>query len=221
MLSKKISALALLSLLAFAPVAHADPIPLPPQLKTFLMRPEQQKEVTGMMGHQWNEIFPSCTNAKLGTSDVLISEAPTFDKDGAPTSGAWRVVGKVEGCGQVRLLSIYFFFPKNGQMQRVGLLPGDTHADMQLQHDGLMYAFTGMAKLAPKDCRDVKFLDTKYLGSDKTVSNVLTGQANKTWSEEWTLRACGVTGAVPMKFIPDATGTTIVADASKTREIKP
>jgi hypothetical protein len=213
------AAFALLAIFAFAPAAKADPIPLSPELKAFLLRPAEQSTVTGIMRHQWDEIMPSCPEAKLKQSNVLITEAPTFDKSGAPTSGSWRVVGPVEGCGQSRTFNILYLFTKNG-LQKIGLLPGDTRADVTLQRDGLMYAYTGMVKIAPANCKDVKYLDTKFIGQGEKMPNIPAGRDPHAWTEEWTLRACGVTGVVTMTFAPDPTGTTISAAIDKTRRLK-
>jgi hypothetical protein len=41
------------------------------------------------------------------------------------------------------------------------------------------------------------------------------GAVRQPWTEEWTVRLCGVSGAVPMHFVPDATGTTIHSEVLK------
>jgi hypothetical protein len=41
------------------------------------------------------------------------------------------------------------------------------------------------------------------------------GTVRRPWTEEWTVRLCGVSGVVPMPFVPDATGTTIHSEVLK------
>ena len=199
--------------------AKADPIPLSPELKAFLMRPEQQQAVIGMIGRQWRTIFENCPSPKLQGTSVLISTQPKFDSGSTPVSGEWRMVARVEGCGETRILNVEYLFAPDGQMKRLVLLPGTTVANLQLERDALMYATTAMLKLTPKDCKDIKYIDTKFTGFEDTVAT--NGAGGRPWKEEWTLRACGVTGAVTMHFSPDATGTSIHADLNETRPVNP
>ena len=199
--------------------AKADPIPISPELQAFLMRPEQKQAVTGMMGQQWRTIFENCTSAKLQGMNVLITTPPTFDSSGTPVSGEWRMLGRVEGCGETRILNVEYLFTQDGQMKRLALLPGTTSADLRLEHDALLFAAAGMAKLAPKDCKDIKYIDTKFIGFED--SGPTTGAARRPWKEEWTVRACGTTGIVTMHFAPDPTGTGIRAASNETRLANP
>ena len=205
--------------LGLVSAAKADPIPMSPELKAFLMRPEQRQAVIGEMGQQWRTIFENCPSPKLQGMNVLISTLPKLDSDGTPVSGEWRMVGRVEGCGETRILSVEYLFTQDGQMKRLALLPGTTVANLRLQHDALMYAAAGMAKLSPKDCKDIKDIDTKFVGFEDTGPT--SGAGGRPWTEEWTVRACGVTGIVTMHFAPDPTGTTIRASLSETRPVNP
>ena len=199
--------------------AKADPIPMSPELKAFLMRPEQQQAVIGAMGQQWHTIFENCASPKLQGMNVLIVTPPTLDSSGTPVSGEWRMVGRLEGCGETRVLSVEYLFAPDGQMKRLALLPGTTVANLRLQRDALIYAVTGMMKLSPKDCKDIKDIDTKFIGFEDTGPT--NGAGGRPWKEEWTMRACGVTGVVTMHFAPDVTGTTIHAGLNETRPVNP
>ena len=203
------------SLLGFALAAKADPIPMPPELKAFLERPEQKQAVLEIMGQQWRTVVENCTSPKLQTMGVLIGMPPKFDANGVPISGEWLMAGQVAGCGETHVFTVEYLFAPDGQMKRIGLLPGTTHAGPVLQRDALKFAMMGMANLTPKDCKDFKFVDTKFIDYEPT------GVGRRPWSEEWTVRACGVTGVVTMHFTPDPTGTTIVAESNKTRRINP
>ena len=211
----------LLAVLLVGPVValKADPIPMSPELKAFVTRPEQQQAVTGAMGQQWRALFENCPSPKLQGMNVLVGIAPKFDSGGTPVSGEWRMVGRVEGCGETRIFSVEYLFTPDGQMKRLTLLPGTTAADWRLQHDALVYAAGGMAKLAPKDCKDIKYTDTRFVGLGDQAP--ITELGRHPWTEEWTVRACGVTGIVTMHFAPDGTGTNITSKPDETRPVSP
>lgn len=203
----------------FASVAAADPIPMSPELSAFMVRPEQQQAVVGLMGQQWRAAHADCPSPKLLGMNVVITAAPNFDAGGAPVSGQWRTVGRIEGCGATHIFNVEYLFGADGQMKRVALLPGSTLADMRLQRDALMYASMGMAKKAPKDCKDVQYLDTKFVRF--TDENPSANAGRRPWIEDWTVRACGVMGIVIMHFTPDATGTNIMSSLNETRDVTP
>lgn len=203
----------------FVSGATADPIPMSPELRAFMMRPDQQQAVSEIMAKQWRLVDNNCTSPKFLGMNVLVATPPNFDASGAPVSGNWRVLGRIEGCGAIRLFNVEYLFASDGQMKRIGLLPGTTIADFRLQRDALMYAAMGMTKRAPKNCKDIQYQDTKFVGFADEGSNAIPGK--RPWKEEWTVRACGVTGIVTMHFTPDATGTNIMSSPNETREVTP
>lgn len=205
----------------FAVPSKADPIPMPPELHSFLMQPDQQKTVVGTMMQYWQAIMENCPSPKLTQTDLAIIQTPTFDGSGAPTSGAWRIIGHMEGCGASRVFNILQGVGQGGKFVTAGLLPGTTLADPTLQKDAIFYAMMGMSAIAPKGCKDVKITDTKFLQYGPEVPAAMPGRLNKMWDEEWTVRSCGVTGVVPMSFVPDATGTTIRSSVNGTRRVDP
>ncbi|HEU0118494.1 MAG TPA: hypothetical protein VFR09_07655 [Alphaproteobacteria bacterium] len=209
-------ALLIILILGIPLSAKADPIPMSPELKSFMMRPDQRQGVVGMMMHQWDVLVGDCSSKQMKSTNVVIDIAPTFDQSGMPIFGQWRVVSLVEGCDQSRVFNIQYSVPQSGPVQRTGLLPGTTAASMLLQKDALMYAFLSMQKLLPsKDCKDVQYTDTKFIGFGEASPSAMEGREKRSWNEEWTVRACGVTGVVPMHFVPDATGTAIAAEEAK------
>ncbi len=200
-------------------VAHAEFIPMSPELKSFLMSQEEQRGYGGMMVRQWLVLVEGCPKPELKNMNVLVSKLPEFSEDGNPTSGVWRVIGRFEGCGVSRIFNIHYAF-QSGKMVRIALLPGTTLAEPRLQKDGLMYAAMGISGLASKGCTDIQYTDTKFIGFGEESPVAMPGRDKRSWSEEWTVRACGVTGIVPMRFIPDATGTAIISDVTNTRKIE-
>ncbi|MDE2029678.1 MAG: hypothetical protein KGI97_03835 [Alphaproteobacteria bacterium] len=211
----------ILALFVVHPALADAPAPLSPELKAFLARPDQENAYVGMMMRQWQISVPSCPSPQIKNIAVLVDHTPTFDKSGLPVSGQWRVIGYAEGCNESRIFNMYYGFSPDGKMTRIALLPGTTRADLTLQRDSLMYAMMGMAKLTPKGCKDIHFTDTKFIGYGKANPQAMSGREKRSWTEKWTIRTCGVTGVVSMRFVPDATGTTILTDASKTRQISP
>jgi hypothetical protein len=202
--------------------AKAQLTPMSPELKAFLMRPDQQQVTISMMGQQWRALVGECQSPKVTAMNVLIDKPPTINQAGVPTSGEWRMVGHIEGCGATHIFSLLYFFAKDGQMKTLALLPGTTIADVRLQHDALMYAAAGMANLMPsKDCKDIKYTDTKFVGFGEANPQSIPGRVNRAWTEEWTVKTCGVAGIVTMHFTPDATGTNITSEPNKTRRISP
>jgi len=200
----------------FCVPAQAQPISLSPELKAFLGRPEEQQAVVNMMARQWHQIVENCPSPTFQKGGMVSTAIPpTFDSSGTPISGRWRVVDRAEGCGESRTLSMEYYFATDGQMRRTGTLPGTTIADLSLQRDALRYATLGMVKLISSDCKDVMYTDTKFIGF---VDAAPVG-GRRPWTEEWTVRACGVTGIVTMHFTPDATGTGIRTSPNETRQV--
>lgn len=214
-------ALLFLAFLAACHSAEAQLIPLPPELKAFLMRPEQQQGFIGSMARQWHTIIPNCASPQVKSTNVFIDSSPTFDQAGVPTSGAWHVASQVEGCGEIRTITVFYFFAKDGEMKRITGLPGTTIADSTLQRDALPYAIMSMAGIAPKNCNSTLFTNTRFVGFEQTSPQATPGPIKRAWTEEWTVWSCGVTGIVAVHFTPDATGTGITSIMNETRRVNP
>jgi hypothetical protein len=206
-----LSGVGLLLSLVVAGAVAADPIPMPPELAKFLSSPDEGRMIGANALRDWNLVVPGCGNPRLKSTNVVVQVQPEFDAAGKPTSGKWQVLAHLEGCGQSRQLNLFYAFASNGQMVRVSGLPGTTRADLVLQKDGLTYAAIGMGKLVPSTCKDFK--DFKYLDTAFEAPG-----PSRSWTEKWTVRACGVDGIVRMQFAPkpDATGTSISVNLNET-----
>ena len=191
-----------------------QPIPMSPELAKFMSTPEEAQMVHSYGLHDWQEIVPSCATPRLADAQVVVHEAPKFDASGRPVSGRWQVISHVQGCGETRIFNLMYIVGPNG-LTRLGTLPGTTIADPWLQKDGLMYAQMAMAQLTPPGCDEHLFVDTAF----EAFETNLRGPA-RPWSEKWTIRACGVEGAVRMHFSPDATGTQITARTAETVRLR-
>ena len=216
-----LSGVALAIALLAGTVARAQPeqIPMSPELKAYLTRPDQQQLYNGNIAQQWRIAVENCPSPQMRSLNVLVGVPPKFNASGNPVSGEWRVVSRVEGCGASRILSVAYTVGTDGKIHIFGLLPGTTAASPLLQRDALLYARMGMAGLASKDCKDITYSDTKFIDFVGAASSGASGR--RPWIEEWTVRSCGVTGVVTVHFTPDATGTTISTNLSETRKIGP
>jgi hypothetical protein len=215
--------IALFMLWATGPVMAADPppIPIPPELRAFLTEPHEQDVVKGQALRDWNNIVANCGAPTLEGANVVIGVLPAFDKAGKPVSGNWRVVTRLAGCGQTRTFNLLYAFGKNGQILRIGMLPGSSAADPILQRDALVYANLAMGRLAPPNCKEFKYLDTAFEAFGAPGTNVPPGREARSWTEKWTVSACGVTGLVKLYFTPDAAGTAISTKLDETIKVTP
>jgi len=189
--------------------------PMSPELKAFVMRPEQQKAINDSNAKEWLKQVPNCLELKGKHRNVLIDQEPSFDAAGNPLSGQWRVLTWIEGCGEERIISLQYWFPPNGKLSTTLLLPGTTIASLTLQRDAIFYAKLGMAAIAPKDCKENPIINTQFKSWDSEALPEAKGAVRRPWTEEWTVRLCGVSGVVPIHFVPDAKGTTIHSEVLK------
>lgn len=208
----------LFSILCFLSSAAAQTTaltPMSPELKAFLTRPEQQKAINESSAKAWFQLVPNCSEPKMKQRNVLIDQEPAFDAAGNPLSGQWRVLTWIDGCGEERIINLQFWFLRDGKLTTTLLLPGTSIANLTLQRDAIFYAMMGMATIAPKDCKEHPVIDTRFKSWDSGELPQAKGAVRRPWTEEWTVRLCGVTGVVPMHFVPDAKGTTIHSEVLK------
>jgi hypothetical protein len=157
-------------------------------------------------------VLRKCPGLVSNGSTMTVLEPMSFDSDGAPETGAWRVQVPVSGCGNDTTLNFFFSAKPGKNIHRTVALPGDTRADPALQRDAVMYAVVG-ANLVVKDCDDLEITNTKFDGfglSKQPTSDRGADERSRPWRETWTLAGCGHRVDVPMQFAPDATGTQII-----------
>ncbi len=148
-----------------------------------------------------------CSSARFELKDtVAIYARPSFDNSGAITGGAWKQVVSEEGCSARRTLNVLVWVKEPRAIAMMPLLPGTTHANPQLQKDGMQYAVM-QAGGPEKDCATGYVADTEFLEREAAPQ----GARSSPWREAWTLASCTKRTRVVMRFIPDSTGTQIVA----------
>jgi len=166
-------------------------------------------------------VLPPRSDLSSPDSTVTIAKDVTFAKNGQPRSGAWWSRSPVSGCGIDTVINIFFSVGERGRIIPVVALPGTTHADLVLQRDALLYAFTGV-KLRMESCPDLTVTNTRFeaygLHGSPPREPATEAEARGPWWETWTVRGCGRAFAVPLEFIPDATGTTINQSPARIRE---
>jgi hypothetical protein len=163
-----------------------------------------------------------CPSARFTIQQQLTLLQPlVLDDQGLITSGAWLQTVRGEGCGSARSLNVLVSVEPPHHVTITPTLPGSTHAGPLLQKDGYeqaarMLPFAPAAKEAPGHCQEDTYVaDTEFLAEDK--GTILPGAKGHAWSESWTFVLCAWKFLVPMRFTPDATGTSITIPLAEIR----
>jgi len=146
----------------------------------------------------------------------------TVDGTGKVTSGALKMIVSEQGCGSQRQLNVMISADAAGKVTASALLPGSTRADALLQKDALRLAGTAMTTVPgamDANCKTTYVEDTEFLEEDK--GGPQPGARATPWRESWSFVSCTRRLIVPMHFIPDATGTTIVPGPSQQIKVIP
>jgi hypothetical protein len=182
------------------------------QLNQFLQSELLHDLVNDALQHVPPVVFRKCPGLVSEGSTVTVVNPMSFDADGGPETGAWRMHIPVSGCGNDTSLNIVFSAKPGKYINYTVMLPGDTRADTTLQRDAVMYALAG-AKLVAKDCETIEITNTKFDGFGLTKPpspGPVAAEDSRPWQETWTLDGCGHRLDVPMQFAPDRHGTQII-----------
>jgi hypothetical protein len=156
-----------------------------------------------------SDVFQRCPTLVSNGSTVTVLKPPTFAADGYPTSGAWKQSFRVTGCGNDTSINFYFFGHPDEKITSLIAAPGDTHADPTLQRDTIVHVMIAAGAQA-RDCNAPHLRTTHFDGPlDAQAGAARVQTALSGWRETWTISACGRLLAVPVTFVPDATGTRI------------
>jgi len=176
--------------------------------------PTEQKQVLKVAMQSGVVLNNPCTSANISILNKFTFYKPVaFDSAGHPAAGAWKQSITEKGCGQDRLLNVFFWLDPNHSIRAMPLFPGTTHADPVLQKDAMSQAAMA-AQWPEKDCKTGWMENTEFL---KETGAPLDGVKGKPWDELWTLASCTKKAQVTMHFIPDKTGTTIHASLQETK----
>jgi hypothetical protein len=65
----------------------------------------------------------------------------------------------------------------------------------------------------PSVCADIHAVDTTFKDFGQVVNaDVPAGRDPRSWREDWSFIGCGQPTSVVVRFIPDHTGTSFIAD---------
>jgi len=164
-----------------------------------------------------------CPGAQFSVEkSITFYNLPTLDDMHRVTSGAWKQVVQEQGCESRRQLNVLVAVEAADKMAVIPMLPGSTRADPVLQKDAVRYAVQALASVPggrEANCDSGYVSDTEFLEEEK--AEPLPGSKGRSWRESWTLISCTRKAIVPMRFIPDATGTTISAGPSTQIRVVP
>lgn len=133
------------------------------------------------------------------------------DDKSAPVSGSWKETVPGTACNEKRMYSVQIDVTKKG-LHFTPTFPGTAQGDPELQRDTLKNIEMNLWVISAvkKSCH-AEVLDTQLVGPAATF---LDNGLLSTWKESWEVRSCGKLFTVPVKYIPDAQGTSISVGTS-------
>jgi hypothetical protein len=157
-------------------------------------------------------VMPECKEATAGQGGVHMFQPLVFGPDGTPRGGAWKIWAPVTGCGMTVVLNLFVSVRGDGRVLPTIALPGETHADPQLQIDAMRLVRTTTAGQVT-GCANAAVvpLNTRF----ETFDPVIPGASRRPWHETWTMRACDRKLDVPVAFVPRGNQTDIAIDVAK------
>ncbi|CAD0334655.1 hypothetical protein [Xanthomonas hortorum] len=129
---------------------------------------------------------------------------PTLDDQGRLIKAIWVDTVPGTACGQQRRYNAITVFD-NGEPSVLPLFPGESESNPVLQKDTLPQLTSALVikDLLPKGCQ-MDVLETRLPGGRPAPE--------QPWDEQWRIDACGRQYWTKVRYIPDATGTTINVD---------
>jgi hypothetical protein len=128
-------------------------------------------------------------------------EEPVFESGAkAPKTAAWQETWEVSACGQPGVRSVGFVARVGQGIVPLPMFPGESLADMRLQHDAGQLALTSAAPGALQ-CN----ARMQVIASAVTDRSEL---ARGRWSERWTVAGCDRVADIDVDFSPGAQGQT-------------
>lgn len=192
-----------------APGAGQLPAAKPTTLPQLVASPGYQANIARLFAELPSDVFQRCPSLVSAGSQVSVLRRVSFN-EGYPVAGTWKQSFPVSGCGNDTVINIFFSGQPTGKIVSLTGVPGTTHADPVLQRDAYRYVAIAAQRLAA-GCAALHVRDTRYGGPAVPTRPPVGGSAvGQPWEETWFVAACGQVIAVPVTFVPDATGTTIV-----------
>jgi len=193
-------------------------------LRKLYSDPHVQQLLAHTAGESPVMVHNPCPAARYRLGNGISVVRPiAFNSAGALTAGAWVQAIDEDGCGARRNLNVLILLKDPKNLEAGPLFPGSTRAEPLLQRDAFQYAMTtgflaATAAGEAKTCKIAYVTNTTFLGQERTPAVAGKGLP---WREVWRLAFCSKQAAVPMHFIPDATGTTISAGPNTAVKVEP
>lgn len=130
-----------------------------------------------------------------------------LDDKGRAFAGAWRETLPGTACDEKRRFTVQVEVTRQG-LQFTTTFPGEADGNPELQEDTLKNIemdFQILRFITKRSCH-LEVIDTHLVGERSTIQD--NGLLSP-WKESWDVRTCGKVYVVPIKFIPDKSGTSI------------
>jgi len=165
------------------------------------LRSKTYSELLGQKAIENDEALPPpCKQARelVGRKLYLILKAPTFiaTRD-VPVDGEWAERVEIKRCGKITYQNIFFFAGKQVGLRAVVGLPGTTITEVKTQHATGLAMLTVDKRRNPA-CRSLEIADTELIARPQ--------QVGASWTERWTVYACGKPIAHTVVFTPNPNG---------------
>jgi len=143
---------------------------------------------------------------------IRILQPLELSDKGMPYSGIWKETVPGTSCNEKRAYNVQVNATKSG-LHFTPTYPGTAQGDPELQRDTLKNIELVKVVMpgVKKSCR-LEVLNTQLVGPE---AKFLDNGRLSAWNEAWDVRACDKLFTVPVKYIPDATGTSISVGASE------
>jgi hypothetical protein len=191
----------------------ARPETVSPEIAAFVKTSVHAATVAATATETFNKLWDCGTSlaGPVETVRTFPNLGPVTFAAGVPVSGVISERVTVSGCGKGKIENVLTISDKT-QSTVIAGMPGTTIADPALVHDAFPQVYQrAMTKLGA--CKDVRFVDSAFDAFDGAANPKakFQGSQGRPWRETWTVNGCGTLVAVDVRFVPDATGTTIGA----------
>ena len=188
------------------------------QFMNLLAERAEQQRVVAAAQRSTVVLKNPCASAQYTLEpQVSIEMQASFDPSGRILAGAWKQTVSEKGCGASRVLNVFLYAEGPGSVATIPMLPGTTRTDMRLQHDAARYVAIA-AHVPEANCGTAYVADTAFLTRESAPQ---PGAKDPAWQESWTIITCTHKIEVPIRFIPDATGTTVSTGPNTAIKVTP
>lgn len=172
-----------------------------------------QDAVQGVYRQYESALSGHCTTIDLDptTARARIELPLEVNEQGHIVSGIWTEQTRGVACGETRRYTALVIF-KDGTPRVLPVFPGDSFASPVLQRDALVSVASAMTVKGARCVPEV--LDT-------ALPQGVPASAGTAWNETWTVRSCDESYRVPIRFVPDATGTGFDIDPKTITRLSP